>query len=1440
MVFQGTRGRVGRGGLCCLSVFWSVLVVCSGLDGLRSRRQMCLGLVLGAVLAGLAILSSPAFALSQRGHVFCDTCTLGASGEGALSDPGDIAVNDKTGDVYVLDRGHSRIVQYGPHGEFISAWGWGVQNGEWEYQVCTSSCRSTGGVPGRGAYQVNGYARGIAVDNCTNAKGEPCSEAEEAADHSAGDVYLLEEHASGEIVSTRKLTGEEAELKEEEEAEGHHVLSEYASIDKFSSAGEPLEKSPEKTQSGEHVEYVDYDERICTKAGKQVPCEEKEELDTEELHGIAIGVGGTPWIYYYGELYPLNTETLAKGAAQSILGFITTGEEIGGEPDMPNGLAADARGDFYIAQTGPSLTEAVPDVVAKEKNLTSQNALEELLEGELEEVLYGFDNEQTSAVAVNPVDQPANELDEANDVYIANLKTEAGTKKTTIAQFSPAGQLIQRFTHPGLTEGAGIAVDASNGTVYISDAASNENDIYVFPLEEPSAPTVDSASAQDVTGESARLEAQIDPDGVATSYSFRYAPGAVPVAGEECKAPCVETPKPEEELGGAPWGDKSVSASLRKGTSAPLEPNTLYHYRVIAKNHHGEGERAGSFRTPPASTTEDEADGRIWEMVSPADTSGANVDVIDEEPDGLMQAAANGNAITYVTSAPVGEAEGNRSYEVTQLLSHRGAHEWESQDIVTPNSQALSVPVGEGSGLPSEYQFFSEDLALAIVHPFLPEEFGKGAEINNLADPPLSPPATEAEEGKQERTIYVRDNKPIAPTGGAETTLYEEAEENGKTMDNPGYVALLTGANLPGVEFGWPKGAPIFLDANPDLTTTVISLGEGAGEKEGLYAWTEGVLKAVSLPPESAELVPGRLGDSGMNKRRAISNDGSRIFWEDDDHHLYMRATMTPSGDSAHEETIQLDKAQGVTEPAEGGAKFQIANAEGSRVFFTDTRPLKEHSGAAYGKPDLYVCEIVEYEVEHEGHKEHKLKCKLTDLTLQHETPAHEVESANVQGLVLGASEDGSYVYFVANGVLSEAPNSEGKPAAPGLCGIEGFPETTCNLYVDHYNSEHAQWETTFIAALSEEDASDWKSVGGSTEEELERVTSRGSPNGLHLAFMSDQELTGYENVDTHPEADGAHDEEVFEYTAASGAKEVAAPGKLICASCNPSGAQPSGVFDPNREEEGKTDLAVDRPGIWEGRWLAGSVPGWTSLASNSGAPPYAIYQSRYLLNNGRLFFDSPAHLVAGAENGKEDVYEYEPTGVPSGGHECTAQSATYSESVEGCIGLISSGTATSEAVFIDASESGSDVFFVSGAKLSPQDKEGTLAVYDAHECIGDELCEPQQATPSSPSCQSTESCRPFSYSPPASGTPTNGNAFGEGNVVPQQKVLPSKIAKETRAQKLAKALKACKKDKQKGKRAACERRARKLYGTHKSEHAKSKQARKSDARGRRPGKATR
>src|SRR6202035_5520039 len=108
------------------------------------------------------------------------------------------------------------------------------------------------------------------------------------------------------------------------------------------------------------------------------------------------------------------------------------------------------------------------------------------------------------------------------------------------------------------------------------------------------------------------------------------------------------------------------------------------------------------------------------------------------------------------------------------------------------------------------------------------------------------------------------------------------------------------------------------------------------------------------------------------------------------------------------------------------------------------------------------------------------------------------------------------------------------------------------------------------------------------------------------------------------------------------------------CASCNPTGARPVGVLDP------KDGLALgDR--IWGSQRVAANIPGWTPYELLS-----SVYQSRYLSDSGRLFFNSSDGIVPQDVNGTEDVYQYEPPGVGN----CTSSSVSFSVRSGGCVGL--------------------------------------------------------------------------------------------------------------------------------------------------------------------------
>jgi hypothetical protein len=268
-----------------------------------------------------------------------------------------------------------------------------------------------------------------------------------------------------------------------------------------------------------------------------------------------------------------------------------------------------------------------------------------------------------------------------------------------------------------------------------------------------------------------------------------------------------------------------------------------------------------------------------------------------------------------------------------------------------------------------------------------------------------------------------------------------------------------------------------------------------------------------------------------------------------------------------------------------------------------------------------------------------------------------------------------------------------------------------------------------------------------------------------------------------------------------------ASTNRLSCASCEPTGARPTGV-EIRKLEAGSGGLAGGNNAWEKSALVAANVPGWTS---NGSGGTRARYQPRYLADSGRLFFNSAGALVPQDSNGTEDVYEYEPVGVG----DCSEALSTYSARSSGCVSLISSGRSAQESAFMDASESGDDVFFVTAARLSPLDVDAAVDVYDAHVCTSEEPCITFPNT-QVPPCTNEASCKPSPAPQPSIfGAPATATFHGPGNLQP---VPPPPVkgmtAAQIRSEKLKHALKACRaKHHNTHNRHACEKHAHKKYG---------------------------
>jgi hypothetical protein len=287
--------------------------------------------------------------------------------------------------------------------------------------------------------------------------------------------------------------------------------------------------------------------------------------------------------------------------------------------------------------------------------------------------------------------------------------------------------------------------------------------------------------------------------------------------------------------------------------------------------------------------------------------------------------------------------------------------------------------------------------------------------------------------------------------------------------------------------------------------------------------------------------------------------------------------------------TIEVSASQRYRQSNPAGAqlaRYWGASTDGSRVFFTSKAELTED---AYTGPDGNGANLYEYDVE---------TGKLSDLT--GETADDTGEGAAVQG-VSQISEDGRYVYFVADGAL-----------APGAT------EGEANLYVVHKDGA-----PVFIATLPANDISDWSNEIDFPEQVPgpNTTTTALAPKGNWFAFLANRALPTAESpagYDDQQAAAGECDGEVFHGQKESEAgfcTEVylydAATGRLACPSCNPTGARPVGPSTLNTPADGASESSpVD------------------------------------LLEDGTLFFDSKDALVPGAASQHENVYEDEDGGI--------------------------------------------------------------------------------------------------------------------------------------------------------------------------------------------------
>ncbi len=1274
-------------------------------------------------------------------------------------------MNTSNGHLYVADTGNNRIDVLDSNGAFLFAFGWNVNatTPEQKLQTCTTATGCQAGSAGAGAGQLSGI-KSIAFDN---SGGE-------------GAVYV----------------GEEGKRR----------------VEKFNPAGGFLLAFGKGVNTG-----TSGNPDLCTNVGPPSNVcgsgSEGSDADTffDSIRGIDVGPAGT---VYVADQKSVGSCGNLGGMFRKRVHKFTPGGILSEQIELTDlpcgrtiGLAVDSSGSFYIANSSES--------GAVRKYTPSGSLVESWGSGGKVNPSFNI-----NAIAVDP----------AGNLFVAD-SSELGNKGSTLLRYDAAGAKSLVFFSSLLQARVTEAnFDATTTELYLAEDGGGGRTVRLS-LPEPGPVLVPaSAVASPVGNVKATLKVTFNPQGKESTARFQYVDKASFDSEGGFASPNTQT-TPESAPSPPGFDNQTVSATnicVVPDEPSCLKPETTYYFRAIAKNAEGEvvGDKA-KFTTKPALEITD-----TWISEVGTDTARLNAKVnplgihtggyfqyIAEGPDYQANGFANATSIpnpahpldfgsgeapvvkaaqifslrpgttyhyrfvasdpyfvpiasapgTFVTFPPPVPAELQcvnqafrtgpsatlpdcRAYEmVTPLDKNNG-------DVLTrinltgyPTNLDQSAIDGNGFAY-SSYRAFADPLSAPYTNQLLAQRTERGKAGEGWSSESLAPPRErqfrfeleneyQAFSSDLSQSWLLQEGEPTldpcAPVGFS--GLYHR--------DTAGaYRALLCTAPTkalptqyqPELQGFSADGSRAVVRIHEALTDDASSATFGPRPIYQTYlSIGAGQLRLVSVLPDgdasdvdSSAGTGGVKGSEGANQNRfnsvshAISDDGTRVFWTGG----FGPNADTGAGSGQLYLRINADKAPSTIISGKCNQPTRACTIPVSET--VSAEPAYFQAANPQGTKALFTV------------TNGPLAGNLYRFDSEAKPPASELIAEGVMENILGASEDLSRVYFASAKASAQAQSEGATPGEP-------------NVYFDEEGT------TSFVAILTDPtfppDPSDpYPDTTSPYGRPLQKApilrTARVNPDGQSLVFMSNSrqlasETAGYDNRDL---ANDQPDLEVYRYDAEADA--------LACVSCNPSGARPRG-----RELERGLNGQV-------GPYGAATIPRFQSQ----------LYQPRYLSDDGsRVYFNSFEALVLRDTNGAQDVYQWEAPGSGS----CTSQSASYVESSEGCLSLISSGQSPEDSKFLDATPSGSDVFFSTGESLLAQDY-GLIDVYDAR--VGGGFPPP----PNPPAACEGEACQ-GPLEAPNDPTPSSSTFQGAGNVVEEpvakKKHKAKKKAKPKKAKQQAK-----------------------------------------------------
>jgi NHL repeat len=936
-----------------------------------------------------------------------------------------LALDFESGRLYVADRGNNRVDVFKekPGGtEFLFAFGWGVDTGAAALQTCTEASGCQKGIAGEGAGQFSKPTK-VAVDNDPASpshhfvyvvdgsrvqKFDPTASPVELKGEKggfsgtisvgvgpAGVLYVLDNNAGNQRLQRFKATSPIEAITPPPPAECTLLAGEGTAIslavDYASGASWVVTEG-----SGQGIRKYDTSCTLLFTA---------QESGSIETNLVALDESGNPFAAQR------EVRDKALGSFRVITAYDAAGGNLarrfayGRIPSdsRPEGLAPHngtkngGEGGIFVAVNQPGFfikrldfppppptlpspgpLPAPPSLEAKEPGAVKAKLLAEVNpEGKASEARFEYLTEA--------------EYDEQGESFVGSK-----TKSTAPASLGASGFKLKAFEaqigcpDPAVEAGEPdskclvpqttyrwrvVATNADNPT------GTGESTVEGAPFITEEAPHIGEIYATRVGADTAKLNGELKPNAVPTVGFFEYVDDAHFQASgfaEASKAPDVDAGAAPLDFGS---GDELVT---RQVSIFPLEPGTVYHYRLIADSPLIEpiatdAEELRTFALPlvDESCANRAArigpgaflpDCRAYEMVSPADKEGGDIRVLKTSLGHLAvleQSSLSGERLAYGSARAFGDAA-SAPYTSQYIARRIAGLKWQTHSINPPRGRPVIAAIGQ---FDTEFKAFSPDLC--------------DAWLNTLGEfpPPLPPGYLPG------LSNLLRRTDGLCAAGGE--AKYEA-------------LAPLTEPQGPLPQSGFVMGMQE-VSADGEHALFIVFLGKLLPEaSEGisqLYLSSPTGLYFPCILPDGAPVsgsctagsTPSGAGNPGAQIGR-ISDDGQRIFW----------SAPSPGEGKLY---VRIGGAQTVAVSEEGEALsgtgkswFWGAATDGSTaIFSTEAEP---------GGADLY-----EFDVDDE---------------------ATELIAEGVRG-VMGISEDAERVYFVSRKVLSgEEANANGDKAAAG------------------------------------------------------------------------------------------------------------------------------------------------------------------------------------------------------------------------------------------------------------------------------------------------------------------------------------------------------------------------------------------------------------------------